>query len=348
MRLFYGVNGEGLGHASRTLAVVDQLPDSEVHIFTYGAAYRFLQSIDYPHLHCIEGLTFSYRRQHVDYLRSLSRAGWFYLRGLRQNIQLIQRAADRLEPDLFVSDFEPSVARAARLCHSRLVSVDNQHRFVHCRLSELPRPLQVYATGAAYATRLMVPFPDHVVISSFHHDDDATQSRRITFTGGMLRRAVEETPVGNDGFLLAYVRPSVSDRVLEVLNGLDCDVRIYGAADTPLRRRLQEQRRLDFRPLSPTFVQDLARCNRLVATAGHQLICEARFFRKPILAVPEPGQFEQHINAWYVQRNGLGVQCPASRLTSATVRDFLQRERTTDTPAENGVRQVVQVIRSEV
>ena len=69
-----GVNGEGLGDASRTLAVVDQLPDCEIHIFTYAAAYRFLQGIGYPHLHAINGVTISYRRQHVDYIRSLSKA----------------------------------------------------------------------------------------------------------------------------------------------------------------------------------------------------------------------------------------------------------------------------------
>jgi len=92
MRIFYGVNGEGLGHASRTLAVVDQLPDFEVHIFTYGAAYHFLQNAGYPHLHAITGLTFSYRRKRVDYLRSFSRAGLFCLGGLRANIEQIRSA----------------------------------------------------------------------------------------------------------------------------------------------------------------------------------------------------------------------------------------------------------------
>ena len=135
MRVFYGVNGAGLGHASRTLSVVDQLPECEVHIFTYGTAHRFLQRIGYPFLHAIDGLTFSYRRQHVDYVRSLSRAGLFCLGKLRRNIERIRRAADALGPDLFVTDFEPSVARAARRCGQRLLSVDNQHPFVYGRSS---------------------------------------------------------------------------------------------------------------------------------------------------------------------------------------------------------------------
>jgi uncharacterized protein (TIGR00661 family) len=347
MRIFYGVNGEGLGHTSRTLAVVDQLPDCEVHIFTYGAAYRFLQAAGYPHLHPISGLTFSYRRQRVNYLRSLSRAGAFCLGGLRENIERIQNAAVRLRPDVFVSDFEPSVARAARACRSRLVSVDNQHRFVHCRLSELPRSLQVYARGAAFATRLMVPFPDHVVISSFHTDAHAPTSHRITLTGGMLRKTVESTPVTNEGFLLAYVRPSISDIVLRALADVDCQVRVYGAPHSEVRRGLERDERFHFRQLSPDFVHDLANCDRVIGSAGHQLICEARFFQKPLLTIPEPGQYEQYINAWYVQQNGLGMQCGATRLTGDVVRDFIRRGRMTCPRMENGVQRVVQVIRNE-
>ena len=35
-RIFWGVMGEGLGHVTRTLAVMEHLPECEVHIFTSG------------------------------------------------------------------------------------------------------------------------------------------------------------------------------------------------------------------------------------------------------------------------------------------------------------------------
>jgi uncharacterized protein (TIGR00661 family) len=125
------------------------------------------------------------------------------------------------------------------------------------------------------------------------------------------------------------------------------EVRVYGAADTAIRRHYERRGRFHFRRLSPDFVQDLARCDRLVASAGHQLICEARFFQKPLLAIPEPGQYEQHINAWYVQRHGLGMQCRANHLTRETVRAFDSHGPVTCPRMENGVRQVIQVIRNQ-
>lgn len=343
MVIFYGVNGEGLGHTSRALSVIEQLPDHEVHVFTYGAAWRFLQSIRYPHLHAIDGLTFSYRHQHVDYFRSLSRAGLFCLSGLARNVATIERAARRMRPALFISDFEPTVARAARLARRPLVSVDNQHRFVHCGLADLPMTLRTYARVAGCATRLMVPRPDHVVISSFHCQYPPRNSDRVTLTHGLLRRSVEQTTVRNDGYILAYVRPSICQFVLQALAGVDCLVRVYGASVGEQQHYVADSR-FQFRPLSPDFVEDLAHCDRLVASAGHQLICEAQYFRKPLLAIPEPGQYEQHINAWYVERTGLGQQCRADQLSLDRVNVFLNFRPQHTSPAENGVRRVVEVL----
>ena len=131
-------------------------------------------------------------------------------------------------------------------------------------------------------------------------------------------------------FLLAYVRPTISDIVLRALADIDRTVHVYGAAHSELRRRLERDGRFRFRPLSAEFVQDLARCDRLIGSAGHQLICEARYFQKPVLAIPEPGQYEQYINAWFVQHYGLGIQCNAWRLTGDTVR--IHRSGTYDVP----------------
>ncbi len=45
-RIFYGVAGEGLGHASRVLSVIDHLPECEIHVFTFGKAYDFFASLE--------------------------------------------------------------------------------------------------------------------------------------------------------------------------------------------------------------------------------------------------------------------------------------------------------------
>ena len=158
--------------------------------------------------------------------------------------------------------------------------------------------------------------PNHTVISSFLHDQRTPSLPPDYDDWRPAAECIEETPVG-ERRIPAGIREAEHQRhgPAGTWTASTARSRVYGAADTPIRRRFEQRGQFRFRQLSPEFVHDLAHCDRLVASAGHQLICEAHFFQKPLLAVPEPGQYEQHINAWYVQRNGLGMQCRADRLT---------------------------------
>ena len=67
---------------------------------------------------------------------------------------------------------------------------------------------------------------------------------------------------------------------------------------------------IQFRSFSDIgFLQDLASCKAVIATAGFTLITEALYFRKPYLALPMQGQFEQVLNATMLQRQGYGRAC---------------------------------------
>lgn len=79
-------------------------------------------------------------------------------------------------------------------------------------------------------------------------------------------------------------------------------VRVYGLGERPA------QGLLDYRPIDALrFVEDLASCTGLVTTAGNQLIGEAIHLGKPVLAMPEPGNYEQHINAHFIRESGAGM-----------------------------------------
>jgi uncharacterized protein (TIGR00661 family) len=224
-----------------------------------------------------------------------------------------------------VSDYEPSVARAAHELGVPLVSVDNQHRFVHAKLSGISWPLKLYAFLAGQFTEYLVPDPDKVVISCFHSESE-TDTGCVRFVPGILREAVESAEVSNEGFLLVYARPSVSEQMLSVLERVNCQVRVYGSVAGPCKDSLADKSNFTFCELSPRFVDDLAHCSRLISTAGHQLLAEARFFQKPVLVVPEPMQYEQYINAWYAEQLGMGVRCRDNRLSEKIVFDFLEQD----------------------
>jgi hypothetical protein len=53
-------------------------------------------------------------------------------------------------------------------------------------------------------------------------------------------------------------------------------------------------------------MEDLAGCDAVVSTAGNQLVGEALFLGKPMLVMPEAWNFEQSVNAHFLEQSGAG------------------------------------------
>jgi uncharacterized protein (TIGR00661 family) len=80
---------------------------------------------------------------------------------------------------------------------------------------------------------------------------------------------------------------------------------------------------LRYRPFSEAgFIADLASARAVVAGGGFTLMGEAVFLHKPMLAVPVGGQFEQVLNARYLEKLGYG-RFARSLTEPGVLRDFV-------------------------
>ena len=77
-----------------------------------------------------------------------------------------------------------------------------------------------------------------------------------------------------------------------------------------MRRAITEDQvegNLRYRPFSETaFIEDLASARAVIAGGGFTLMGEAVYLHKPMLSVPLAKQFEQVMNARYLEREGFG------------------------------------------
>ena len=69
------------------------------------------------------------------------------------------------------------------------------------------------------------------------------------------------------------------------------------------------------------FLADLAGARGVIASAGFSLISECMYLRKKMLLLPLAGQYEQIINAHYIQKLGLGIS--AENLDEPIIARFL-------------------------
>ena len=68
---------------------------------------------------------------------------------------------------------------------------------------------------------------------------------------------------------------------------------------------------------------DLAAARGVIASAGLSLISECLYLRKKMLLLPVPGQYEQLINARYVEKLGLGTW--SKQVNEPAVARFLEK-----------------------
>lgn len=323
-RIFYSMAGEGRGHAARVGAVVESLRQRhEITLFAPGDAYDLLAPAyagTEVRVFRIPGLRFHYTPTHsLDPLRTI-REGAGYLWRFRRLVRRIKRELREAHADLVITDFEPALPRAAEECGIPCVSLDHQHFLVCNDLVGLPRALRWKARAMGWVVEFFCPKPSSVIVSSFYNPPLLPEHRHVTQVGVLLRPDIlAARPVVGE-HVVAYLRRQVDNRVLEALAGCDRPVHVYGLGQRPALGGVE------FRPVSQRgFLDDLASCDSVVCTAGNQLVGEALYLGKPVLGLPETGNFEQAINAHFLRESGAGTWADPLTLTAADVRAFLAR-----------------------
>ena len=323
MRIAYGVHGYGRGHAMRAAAVLPELARRhDLLLLAGGDAYRALAG-DWPVVR-IPTLRYHERRpgQRSAYLtlkRNLPAALDLVLGG--PGVRMVREALEDFRPDVLVSDSEGWTHRAARALGVPRISFDHFGVLVWCRWP-MGWKERIVNRCEAVLYKAVVTRPDRCIVASFY----APPVRRgdVTVVGPVLRPMVREARAACGDFLLVYFshpRRTFRPKVEAALRAAGLPVVVRG-----MPGREGADGNLTFKPLeSRPFVEDLARCRAVFATAGNQLISEAIYFEKPMLVMPEDS-LEQRLNARMVERLDLGMRTTLRTFSPEVLAEFLSRE----------------------
>jgi uncharacterized protein (TIGR00661 family) len=319
MRIAYGVMGYGRGHAMRSGAVLPSLmAEHEVTVFAGGDAYDVLA----PHFPTVRipiiGYAYNERGGHSTALtirRNFAPMADLLFGGVGSS-QVEREFADR-GIDLVISDSEAWTHRAAQKLRIPRISYDHVGIIAYCK-PHFPPDLRLLGLRDGMGYRALMGIPERILISSFYPAEPAYPNMRIV--GPMLRPEVLQVQPREGEFLLAYFNKGEHQYLPHIdgaLRQLDLPVVVYG---TPFRGQVEN---LDFRaPSNEGFIRDLAGCRAVLSTAGNQLIGEAIHFGKPILALPEEA-FEQRLNAYMIERMGVGMRGDRHQLTPSDIDRFM-------------------------
>ena len=160
----------------------------------------------------------------------------------------------------------------------------------------------------------------HYLVTTFFHPP--VVKPRTTLVPPILRPLVLSARPEEGEHLLVYQTSTSDAALLDRLRATGLECRIYG-----VRRGIRAEERdgnLRFMPFSDEgFVDDLRTARGVVANGGFTLLGEAVYLRRPLLSVPVRKQFEQVLNARYLEREGYGIA--AEEVTGEVLGQFLER-----------------------
>jgi uncharacterized protein (TIGR00661 family) len=303
MNILYGVPGEGMGHATRSKVVIDFLiaEGHNVQVVSSARAFTFLQSYFGARVHEIKGLHFAYKNAEVSkmgtFMLNLKSAAGNFLHNFSKYL-LIERS---FTPDLVISDFESFSFVFAKQHKIPLFSIDNMQVMNRCKL-EIPirkGEKSNYALAKSIV-KAKVPGADAYVITSFFDAPVAKKNTQVV--PPIIRDAIIGAHTSEGNHVLMYQTSSSLSTVKQVLRAIPgTTFYVYGM------NKDEQDGNVIFKKFSETgFIEDVASAKAVIANGGFSFISEAVYLKKPVYSFPIHNQFEQYMNAAYIEKLGYG------------------------------------------
>jgi len=318
-RIVYAVAGEGFGHASRAHFIGQCFLDAghEVIFAASRRALLYLRPYYGEQVREIFGLSYDYSKGYVAPAATVWKNLKHFPRGHHLNRELFEQVYEPFAPDLVVTDFEPFSAWWAWRRHVPFMSIDNEHLLTLCKLDHEFKHV-LGRLNASVVVRLHYFGARAYVITNFFRVP--LRSQAAVLAPPIVRPAIAQLEPSDTGHIVVYATTGTDERRWRDVLGRFAfqPFHIYGF------NKNDQGQNCTFKEASTEgFAVDLAAARGVIASAGFSLISECLYLRKKMLLLPLAGQYEQLLNARYIEKLGLGTW--TKQVDEEAVSRFLDR-----------------------
>ena len=316
-KIIYAVAGEGFGHSSRSHLIGQRLIDAGHDCVFVGSQKSLLYLKQYfgERVKEIFGLSFAFINGRIDKSETLKRNLLKLPEGNKQNDELFKKHFEPFEPDLVISDFEPFSAWWAWRNRVPFISIDHEHMLTLCKLEHPGRNWFSRITASVVTECHYIGAVAYIIVNFF---DAPLRVDSAVLAPPIIRPVVSSLKARAGEHILLYSTIGEGEEQLrQVLDKFgEQKFYVYGFGKSA------EYNNCVFKERSTEgFLTDLAGARGVIASAGFSLISECMYLKKKMLLLPLAGQYEQIINAHYIQQLGLGIS--AEKLDEAVLARFL-------------------------
>lgn len=299
-RVLYAVCGEGMGHAIRSAAVINHLMKKhDVMIAASGRAYDYLAK-KFDNVHNIGGFNIVYENNRVNNKKTFFNAVKKLPKDLRNNMKILYRLLKFFKPHIIITDFEVFSNIIAKLMNIPMLSIDNQHIMTKT-LIKTPKKYRGAKINAISVVRAFIVRPKKYLVTTFFYPPVKNKKRILLFPP-ILREEILKLKPSTGKHVFVYQTSDSYGKLVPILKQIkDEKFIVYG------HHKEGRDGNIEFRKFNEDiFLKEFASAKAVITNGGFTLIGEALHLNKPILSVPVKKQFEQILNAVYLQRLGYG------------------------------------------
>jgi uncharacterized protein (TIGR00661 family) len=297
-KIVIGVNGDGLGHATRSRELIWHLKKKHiVKIFAGTKAYSYLKKY-YTDAHELLTTNLVYGDNRVYYRKTF----FSNIALVLKNRSVIRRTYAQIKefnPDIILTDFEPITMYSSLLLRKPCITVDNQHIISKTR-PKFPKMFLFDYLNTRLVIKIFGFHAKYYCIPTFFYPQ-IKDAKNTFLLPPIVRREIRGLKPKKGSHILVYQTSTTYHKLFPVLKEIPEKFIIYGydqeTRDKNLTFRKFNERR---------FFTDFATCKAVIANGGMSTIVEALYLGKPILSVPIEKTFEQILNALYLDKLGYG------------------------------------------
>jgi uncharacterized protein (TIGR00661 family) len=298
-KILYSVNGEGMGHATRSMALIQELRKKHDVLVIAGSSrvYPYLKKM-HNQVKKYEGIRLSYKDDKIDDYETLKKYFTWIAKKSPSSIKQIYKIMKSYNPDILLTDFEGTTSYVANILDIPIVCICNVHSITKLNY-RIPKKYLQASVKAKIVIKTIFPKVDYHLITSFFYLPE--KSSNVFLFPPILRKEVYNMIPEKKDFILVYQTADTNKKLISELKKINHKFVVYGF-DTD-----KTDSNVIFRKFNNTqWLKDLSECKAVISNGGFSLLSEAVSLHKSVLSMPIKGQFEQILNALQIKRLGYG------------------------------------------
>lgn len=319
MKVVLGICGIGMGHAIRQTPVINFLlkQGAQIIIFSFGEALRYIRKT-FPQVSSFDVFVpfIATNKFGILYEKSAQQPTnqntFFYV----HNFSIMQKAFDifKGKPDLVITDYEPVSAQFAYATNSRLITLDQQSKFL---IGSFPDIEQYGYREEADRLNLFFPKADKRYATSFFRVSQDKNNTDVTIIPSFIRNEIEKLQIlrsqekKKEGILVYFssFMPTLqsSEEIIEILATIKENFTIFTSQASFLKFKGDSPKNIEiFESDITNFMKKLLKTRAVISTGGHNFLSELMFLNIPVYVCPL-ANYEQHYSAKVIHENFFGI-----------------------------------------